>query len=162
MGYIGCCTTLVAGYGVMLQFVVNNLQQREHVKCRYCWALVKEDGKLHERGVENAIHADVDRSGSCCLFLFYFERWWNSIPVCNLEILIVEGHAALGVWKVYLATRSLLFIYITYFSLHSFIFQGTLIQHLKEHILHGNTTSNDVIMYYTTASGAYDIYKTFF
>ncbi|XP_037734566.1 acetoacetyl-CoA synthetase [Chelonia mydas] len=27
---------------------------------------------------------------------------------------------------------------------------GTLIQHLKEHILHGNTTSNDVIMYYTT------------
>ncbi|XP_039361514.1 acetoacetyl-CoA synthetase [Mauremys reevesii] len=27
---------------------------------------------------------------------------------------------------------------------------GTLIQHLKEHILHGNMTSNDVIMYYTT------------
>ncbi|XP_077164216.1 acetoacetyl-CoA synthetase isoform X1 [Paroedura picta] len=27
---------------------------------------------------------------------------------------------------------------------------GSLIQHLKEHILHGNTTSNDVIMYYTT------------
>ncbi|CAM5101078.1 unnamed protein product [Natator depressus] len=27
---------------------------------------------------------------------------------------------------------------------------GTLIQHLKEHILHGNTTSNDVVMYYTT------------
>ncbi|KAG8456012.1 hypothetical protein GDO86_001991 [Hymenochirus boettgeri] len=28
---------------------------------------------------------------------------------------------------------------------------GTLIQHLKEHILHGNTTSTDIIMYYTTA-----------
>ncbi|XP_054852321.1 acetoacetyl-CoA synthetase [Eublepharis macularius] len=27
---------------------------------------------------------------------------------------------------------------------------GTLIQHLKEHILHGNMTSSDVIMYYTT------------
>ncbi|XP_060763557.1 acetoacetyl-CoA synthetase isoform X2 [Neoarius graeffei] len=27
---------------------------------------------------------------------------------------------------------------------------GTLIQHLKEHILHGNMTSNDVIIYYTT------------
>uniref|UniRef100_A0A8C0VTH9 Acetoacetyl-CoA synthetase n=1 Tax=Cyanistes caeruleus TaxID=156563 RepID=A0A8C0VTH9_CYACU len=27
---------------------------------------------------------------------------------------------------------------------------GTLIQHLKEHILHGNMGSNDVIMYYTT------------
>ncbi|XP_054248663.1 acetoacetyl-CoA synthetase isoform X2 [Indicator indicator] len=27
---------------------------------------------------------------------------------------------------------------------------GTLIQHLKEHILHGNMTSNDIIMYYTT------------
>ncbi|XP_075574909.1 acetoacetyl-CoA synthetase isoform X2 [Pelecanus crispus] len=27
---------------------------------------------------------------------------------------------------------------------------GTLIQHLKEHILHGNITSNDIIMYYTT------------
>ncbi len=28
--------------------------------------------------------------------------------------------------------------------------QGTLIQHLKEHILHGNMTYNDVIIYYTT------------
>lgn len=28
--------------------------------------------------------------------------------------------------------------------------QGTLIQHLKEHILHGNMTSGDVIIYYTT------------
>uniref|UniRef100_A0A8C1TWV8 Acetoacetyl-CoA synthetase n=1 Tax=Cyprinus carpio TaxID=7962 RepID=A0A8C1TWV8_CYPCA len=28
---------------------------------------------------------------------------------------------------------------------------GTLIQHLKEHILHGNMTYSDVIMYYTTA-----------
>ncbi|XP_075424825.1 acetoacetyl-CoA synthetase isoform X2 [Ascaphus truei] len=28
---------------------------------------------------------------------------------------------------------------------------GTMIQHLKEHILHGNATSNDIIMYYTTA-----------
>ncbi|XP_044514668.1 acetoacetyl-CoA synthetase isoform X1 [Gracilinanus agilis] len=27
---------------------------------------------------------------------------------------------------------------------------GTLIQHLKEHILHGDTTSSDIIMYYTT------------
>ncbi|XP_015666194.1 acetoacetyl-CoA synthetase isoform X2 [Protobothrops mucrosquamatus] len=27
---------------------------------------------------------------------------------------------------------------------------GTLIQHLKEHILHGNMSSNDVIIYYTT------------
>ncbi|TNN44628.1 Acetoacetyl-CoA synthetase [Liparis tanakae] len=29
---------------------------------------------------------------------------------------------------------------------------GTLIQHLKEHILHGNMTSSDVIIYYTTVS----------
>ncbi|KAM7051175.1 acetoacetyl-CoA synthetase isoform 1-T1 [Molossus nigricans] len=29
---------------------------------------------------------------------------------------------------------------------------GTLIQHLKEHVLHGNTTSSDTILYYTTAS----------
>ncbi|XP_069612135.1 acetoacetyl-CoA synthetase [Ranitomeya imitator] len=28
---------------------------------------------------------------------------------------------------------------------------GTLMKHLSEHILHGNTTSSDVIMYYTTA-----------
>uniref|UniRef100_A0AC11B1S0 Acetoacetyl-CoA synthetase n=1 Tax=Ovis aries TaxID=9940 RepID=A0AC11B1S0_SHEEP len=28
--------------------------------------------------------------------------------------------------------------------------QGTLIQHLKEHILHGNVTSSDIILYYTT------------
>ncbi|KAG7282424.1 hypothetical protein CRUP_029745 [Coryphaenoides rupestris] len=28
---------------------------------------------------------------------------------------------------------------------------GTLIQHLKEHILHGNMTSSDVIIYYTTS-----------
>lgn len=28
--------------------------------------------------------------------------------------------------------------------------QGTLIQHLKEHILHGNMTASDVIIYYTT------------
>ncbi|CAH2295729.1 acetoacetyl- synthetase [Pelobates cultripes] len=28
---------------------------------------------------------------------------------------------------------------------------GSMIQHLKEHILHGDTTSNDIIMYYTTA-----------
>ncbi|XP_072456815.1 acetoacetyl-CoA synthetase isoform X2 [Notamacropus eugenii] len=27
---------------------------------------------------------------------------------------------------------------------------GTLLQHLKEHILHGDTTSSDIIMYYTT------------
>ncbi|XP_046495683.1 acetoacetyl-CoA synthetase isoform X2 [Equus quagga] len=27
---------------------------------------------------------------------------------------------------------------------------GTLLQHLKEHILHGNTTSSDIILYYTT------------
>ncbi|XP_040467204.1 acetoacetyl-CoA synthetase-like [Falco naumanni] len=30
---------------------------------------------------------------------------------------------------------------------------GTLIQHLKEHILHGNMTSNDILMYYTTQQG---------
>ncbi|KAM9194742.1 acetoacetyl-CoA synthetase isoform 2-T2 [Dugong dugon] len=29
---------------------------------------------------------------------------------------------------------------------------GTLIQHLKEHILHGNTGSNDIILYYTTVA----------
>nr|XP_033809451.1 acetoacetyl-CoA synthetase isoform X2 [Geotrypetes seraphini] len=28
---------------------------------------------------------------------------------------------------------------------------GTLLQHLKEHVLHGNMTSSDIIMYYTTA-----------
>jgi len=41
------------------------------------------------------------------------------------------------------------------FFFHCVFFQGTLIQHLKEHILHGNTTSSDIIMYYTTASVAY-------
>lgn len=40
-------------------------------------------------------------------------------------------------------------------SLLLFFFQGTLIQHLKEHILHGNMTSSDIIMYYTTASVAH-------
>ncbi|KAM7051176.1 acetoacetyl-CoA synthetase isoform 2-T2 [Molossus nigricans] len=29
---------------------------------------------------------------------------------------------------------------------------GTLIQHLKEHVLHGNTTSSDTILYYTTVA----------
>ncbi|XP_057382116.1 acetoacetyl-CoA synthetase isoform X4 [Balaenoptera acutorostrata] len=29
---------------------------------------------------------------------------------------------------------------------------GTLIQHLKEHILHGNMTSSDIILYYTTVA----------
>ena len=31
--------------------------------------------------------------------------------------------------------------------------QGTLIQHLKEHLLHGDMTSSDIILYYTTVSG---------
>lgn len=30
--------------------------------------------------------------------------------------------------------------------------QGTLIQHLKEHMLHGDMTSGDVLLYYTTVS----------
>lgn len=30
--------------------------------------------------------------------------------------------------------------------------QGTLIQHLKEHVLHGNMTSSDIILYYSTVS----------
>lgn len=30
------------------------------------------------------------------------------------------------------------------------LFQGTLIQHLKEHVLHGNMKSSDVLLYYTT------------
>uniref|UniRef100_A0A5F8AET5 Acetoacetyl-CoA synthetase n=2 Tax=Macaca TaxID=9539 RepID=A0A5F8AET5_MACMU len=30
---------------------------------------------------------------------------------------------------------------------------GTLIQHLKEHLLHGNMTSSDILLCYTTASG---------
>ena len=34
----------------------------------------------------------------------------------------------------------------------SVLFQGTLIQHLKEHVLHGNMTRDDVIIYYTTVS----------
>lgn len=34
--------------------------------------------------------------------------------------------------------------------------QGTLIQHLKEHILHGNMTSSDTIFCYTTVSGPRD------
>ena len=29
-------------------------------------------------------------------------------------------------------------------------FQGTLIQHLKEHILHSNMNKDDILMYYTT------------
>jgi len=33
--------------------------------------------------------------------------------------------------------------------------QGTLIQHLKEHILHGNMCGRDVIFYYTTVSDAH-------
>ena len=32
---------------------------------------------------------------------------------------------------------------------------GTLIQHLKEHQLHGNTTDADVLMYYTTTGIRY-------
>lgn len=34
--------------------------------------------------------------------------------------------------------------------------QGTLIQHLKEHLLHGDLTSSDTILYYTTVSGRWD------
>ena len=44
-------------------------------------------------------------------------------------------------------------IYVIYVS---FSFQGTLIQHLKEHILHGNMTSSDVIIYYTTVGAETD------
>lgn len=32
--------------------------------------------------------------------------------------------------------------------------QGTLIQHLKEHMLHGNMTSSDILLYYTTVCPA--------
>lgn len=32
--------------------------------------------------------------------------------------------------------------------------QGTLIQHLKEHVLHGNMTSSDILLYYTTVCPA--------
>lgn len=32
--------------------------------------------------------------------------------------------------------------------------QGTLIQHLKEHVLHGNMDSSDTLLYYTTVSRA--------
>ena len=31
-------------------------------------------------------------------------------------------------------------------------FQGTLIQHLKEHLLHGNMNRHDTIIYYTTVN----------
>lgn len=33
--------------------------------------------------------------------------------------------------------------------------QGTLIQHLKEHVLHGNMSRQDVIIYYTTVNKQY-------
>ena len=32
--------------------------------------------------------------------------------------------------------------------------QGTLIQHLKEHMLHGNMISSDILLYYTTVCPA--------
>jgi acetoacetyl-CoA synthetase len=31
-------------------------------------------------------------------------------------------------------------------------FQGTLIQHLKEHVILGNLSQDDIILYYTTVS----------
>ena len=34
--------------------------------------------------------------------------------------------------------------------LHLFMFQGTLLQHLKEHMLHGDIRRRDVMLYYTT------------
>lgn len=34
------------------------------------------------------------------------------------------------------------------------LLQGTLIQHLKEHMLHGNMTSSDILLYYTTVCPA--------
>lgn len=34
------------------------------------------------------------------------------------------------------------------------LLQGTLIQHLKEHVLHGNMTSSDILLYYTTVRPA--------
>lgn len=34
------------------------------------------------------------------------------------------------------------------------LLQGTLIQHLKEHVLHGNMTSSDILLYYTTVCPA--------
>ena len=41
-----------------------------------------------------------------------------------------------------------------------FFFKGTLIQHLKEHILHGNMNREDVIFYYSTVSDINKICKT--
>lgn len=40
--------------------------------------------------------------------------------------------------------------------------KGTLIQHLKEHLLHGNMSRDDVIIYYTTVSIAYITLFAFF
>ena len=34
----------------------------------------------------------------------------------------------------------------------TFAFQGTLIKHLEEHVLQGNLTSDDIMLYYTTVS----------
>jgi len=40
------------------------------------------------------------------------------------------------------------------------VIQGTLIQHLKEHILQGNMTRDDKILYYTTVNHLVLIYST--
>lgn len=37
--------------------------------------------------------------------------------------------------------------------------QGTLIQHLKEHLLHGNMNRQDVIFYYTTVSNLWRFFS---
>lgn len=47
-----------------------------------------------------------------------------------------------------------MYIYGAFLSL-SVCLQGTLIQHLKEHILHGNMCDRDIIFYYTTVSDAH-------
>lgn len=67
---------------------------------------------------------------------------------------MLQGIDCVSIFKVLMCCQSFAFHLCDFCIFLSLFFQGTLIQHLKEHILHGNMTSSDVIMYYTTASGA--------
>ena len=68
---------------------------------------------------------------------------------CDLCLALLYYYACLALSFVFKDSALRLTVYL--FTCFPYL-QGTLIQHLKEHLLHGNMNSNDVIFYYTTVS----------
>lgn len=108
---------------------------------------MREPEKLCEKMVNAIAAAAVGRPWDL------LQLWLKEILAFNPGVCPAKYWQHWGFWSLNVLSV-LLFIYVNFFFHYGF-FQGTLIQHLKEHILHGNMTSNDIIMYYTTASVAY-------